>query len=149
MNFLKKNCFDDIDTNQFQQLLQETFKRKLKPDYFKRSIEAIFIESSYAGCIVLSNIGGFIYIDKFAVHPSKQGQGLGSQLWKEMKNHYSQFCWRSKVTSPFKTFFLDECSSHIIFDNWVVYGHALSLTPFLTDQLIQLPESFSEFLPNV
>ena len=47
------------------------------------------------------------YMDKFAVMDSAKGEGLGSAVWKKMRESNSQLFWRSKSSNPINKFYMD------------------------------------------
>ncbi|KAJ3311566.1 Amino-acid acetyltransferase, mitochondrial [Boothiomyces sp. JEL0838] len=100
---IKQIKFDEIDKKKLQALLEKSFGKKLRPEYWKRLENvwhSIMIAGDYSGAIIVTNEKGVIYLDKFAVDPDSQGSGVADILWKSLKTNYANMCWRSRVDNP-------------------------------------------------
>ena len=76
--------FGNMDIPPLMQTLEEVY------DEFQKGaiLKAVDDGGIIIGCVRAYQDGGTVYIGKLMVHPSKQGQGIGTQLLLEMEKQY-------------------------------------------------------------
>ena len=76
--------FGNIDIPALMQTLEEVY------DEFQKGaiLKAVDDGGIIIGSVRAYQDGGTVYIGKLMVHPSKQGQGIGTQLLHKMKKQY-------------------------------------------------------------
>ena len=76
--------FDNMDIPPLMQTLEEVY------DEFQKGaiLKAVDDGGIIIGSVRAYQDGGTVYIGKLMVHPSKQGQGIGTQLLLEMEKQY-------------------------------------------------------------
>ena len=111
-------------------LLQSTFGKKLKDDFFDElDLLSIFIsESGQAVAIVTKGQDGKPYMNKFAVTTLAQGQGLGKAIWEKMLNYHPEIYWRSRVNNKINTWYYKQADFSYKQNNWVVFSYGLPLS---------------------
>ncbi|MCZ6835745.1 MAG: acetylglutamate kinase [Planctomycetota bacterium] len=138
--------FEGIDTDRLQSLIEDSFSRSLRADYFtRRPPTKVYVTKSYSAAAVLTLEQGLPYLDKFAVTAEAQGAGLGASLWNRMRQETPQLFWRARPDNPVCSWYFRQAEGTHRTPDWVVfwYGlgsrdqmtqcidHALSLEPSL------------------
>lgn len=115
-------------------LLQSTFDKKLKADFFDTlELESIFIsETGQALALVSKGQNGMPYLNKFAVTSLAQGQGLGKAIWTKMLNSHPKIYWRSRVNNPINFWYHKQADCSYKKDDWIVYGCGMKLDEAMT-----------------
>ncbi len=105
-------------------LLEQSFDRKLKGDYFDNlPLECILSsESCGAMAIVLKGIDGVPYLDKFAVTPEAQGAGLGAAVWQALVHRCPALYWRSRTDNAITPWYFDQADTSVTKDKWVAFS---------------------------
>jgi acetylglutamate kinase len=105
-------------------LLEQSFGRRLNPDYFDDlPLECIISSESHgAMAVVLKGVDGIPYLDKFAVTPEAQGAGLGAAVWQALVHRCPQLYWRSKAVNPITTWYFDQADASFTEDIWVAFS---------------------------
>ena len=109
---------------QATRLLEQSFERTLKPDYFEDlPVECIMgSESNGAMAIVLNGVDGVPYLDKFAVTPEAQGAGLGAAVWQALVHRCPQLYWRSRTGNPVTSWYFEQAETSFTEDGWVAFS---------------------------
>ena len=76
--------FDNMDIPPLKQTIEEVY------DEFQKGtiLKAVDDGGSIIGSVRAYEDGGTVYIGKLMMHPSKQGQGIGTQLLLEMEKQF-------------------------------------------------------------
>jgi len=124
---LEFNEFDEASRERTRHLLETSFGRWLKADYFDRlSIECILASESFgAMAIVLTGVDGIPYLDKFAVTPEAQGAGLGAAVWQALVKRCPKLYWRSRVDNPITQWYFEQTESSYTEKQWVAFTKGL------------------------
>lgn len=109
------------------QLLQQSFDRRLKPDYFdKLTVEFILASESFgAMAIVLKGVDGLPYLDKFAVTPEAQGAGMGAAVWQALVQRCPQIYWRSRADNPVTQWYYEQADASYTQNRWVAFTRGI------------------------
>jgi len=105
-------------------LLEQSFGRRLKSDYFDHlPLECILSsESTGAMAVVLKGVDGIPYLDKFAVTPEAQGAGLGAAVWQALIHRCPQLYWRSRADNPVTSWYFDQADASFKQGKWVAFS---------------------------
>ena len=105
-------------------LLEQSFGRRLKDDYFDGlPLECIISsESNGAMAVVLEGVDGIPYLDKFAVTPEAQGAGLGAAVWQALIHRCPRLYWRSRTDNPITQWYFDQADTSFTKDKWVAFS---------------------------
>jgi acetylglutamate kinase len=84
---------------------------------------------------------GVTYLSKFAVLPFARGEGLGQDLWWEMRKDTPELYWRSRPDNPINGFYLSTCDGVHKTQDWHVYycGVDAGLVPDLVADALARP----------
>lgn len=111
-----------LDIAAISQLIENSFGKKLKPDYIKNlDMSDIFISEKNRALAIFCNIDGENWLDKFAVADDAQGEGLGRTIWRNVTEKFERFFWRSRRDNPIRNFYLAESDGHVNIGNWTIF----------------------------
>jgi len=108
-------------------LLEECFKRPLNKHYLKvlPIKQVIWSKSRRAMAIIIEGKDGISYLDKFAVTPEAQGEGLGAALWAEIiKNHPSLY-WRSRTNNAINNWYIGKADTMVRQKGWLILSYGI------------------------
>ncbi|XP_007899613.1 N-acetylglutamate synthase, mitochondrial isoform X2 [Callorhinchus milii] len=141
----------DIDTARLVSLINKSFEKQLREDYFKRmepKLQAIYLSEGYSAAAIItmeSALNGLPYLDKFVVSTSKRGQGASQMLWECIRQDYDLLFWRSRVTNRINPWYFKQCDGSFANGRWIVFWYGLSDlrdSYKLVDYADSLPDSF-------
>jgi len=143
-----------IDRAKMTQLLEQSFGRVLDRDAFyarlEKDLDFVIILGDYAGAAVVTretssadpSAPPTVYLDKFAVLPSHQGDGTVDFLWvalhdetyglglpfsvnvnggKEGRGEGKDLVWRSRSNNPVNKWYFERSSGHVRMGDWVLF----------------------------
>ena len=143
----------NIDKAKMTELLEQSFGRVLDRDAFyarlEKTLDFVIIAGDYAGAAVVtretstdSSAPPIVYLDKFAVLPSHQGDGTVDFLWvalhdetyglglpfsvnlnggKEGRGEGKDLVWRSRSNNPVNKWYFERSSGHVRMGDWVLF----------------------------
>jgi len=89
--------WNQVDKFRLKNLIESSFSRKLREDYFTITpLLRAWISENYRAAIILTQEPEGVYLDKFAVLDDAQGEGLGRAVWNVMREQTPQLFWRSR-----------------------------------------------------
>lgn len=105
-------------------LLERCFGRALRSDYFEsREFDQVLCSSSFrAAAVITRDAENIPYLDKFAVTPNAQGEGLGTALWNQITRRYPQIYWRARPEKPITPWYLKQADAVLRRDKWLVFA---------------------------
>ncbi len=135
-------------------LLEKCFNRKLKADYFDdlQLKEVIWSKSKRAVAIITEGIGGVSYLDKFAVTPAAQGEGLGAALWGEIIKRHPALFWRSRINNPINNWYVKKADHMSRQQNWLVLSYGIDdkdLLDQFKQEALKHPDSWQDDMREI
>ncbi len=108
-------------------LLEKSFSRQLKPSYFEKleSQTVLLASSGRAAAIIIEGQHGVAYLDKFAVTPEAQGEGLGAALWQRLHSEYPVLYWRSRRSNPINSWYFQQAEFSARNNLWIGFAYGL------------------------
>lgn len=121
------NVGTDIDHDASRTLIEEAFGRQLRTDYFDSIVieKAIYTER-YRAAAIVTRLGDFACLDKFAVGRAARGEGLAKAVWAKLQETTPSLIWRSRQSNPFNGFYLEQADGFIRQGQWLVLWYGLS-----------------------
>lgn len=114
----------EVDKKRIKALLEESFGKKLESRYLAeiqgRGTE-FFVEESYKGAAIVKKVNGICYIDKLAVLPEVQGEGLARDLITSVMNSSRKAFWRARPENHINEWYFRLCSGVQKVKDWYVY----------------------------
>ena len=118
----KVSSFAELDRERLRALLEECFGKRLHPGYFddKRPFR-VYLSESYRATAILTLEDGVPYLDKFAVTPEAQGEGIGGSIWSRMRQETPKLFWRSRAENPVNPWYAQNADGLYKTDRWWVF----------------------------
>ena len=110
----QENTLKEIIESGFNGYLSSNFLTEIEHNKF-------YLSHCNRAAIVMSYDSNIPYMDKFAVMDSAKGEGLGSAVWKKMRESNSQLFWRSKSSNPINKFYINVCDGFQKYKNWNIF----------------------------
>ena len=135
-----------LDAERISALIERAFGRKPVAGYWDSLVlDQAFVTDSYRAAAITTKLGGWIYLDKFAVLDDARGEGLGRAVWHRLVEYAPRLIWRSRTTNPVNGFYFDECDGAVRRGEWTVFwrGENIDLDDIrdVVDQAFALPPS--------
>ena len=107
-------------------LIESSFGRTLVDDYFDRTpLFRAYVSENYRTALILTDEGGFTYLDKFAVLDEAQGEGLGRAVWQVMRDENPRLFWRSRHGNAVNHFYYAESDGCYKQEQWKVFWYGI------------------------
>lgn len=138
------SSFKEIDIPKLKEVLEKSFRKKIKDSFFEKQIESIILEKNYKAGAIFFNTEFGIYLSKFLVDEIARGEGIGREIWDLMKKKYKEIFWRAKLTNPIHSWYLKECDGFYRSKNWNLYSIGIGLEKFqlIENYISNLEEDF-------
>lgn len=118
--------WNEVDHERFRGLVEASFGRSLVADYFDRThLHRLYLSEHYRAAIVLIEVNGRIYMDKFAVSEDAQGEGLGRAMWDRMRAEEPAIYWRSQRSNRINDFYFQNADGARKSENWTVFWYGM------------------------
>ena len=115
-----------LDQTALKRLIEDSFERTLKKNYFEQHFSSVYLYPWYKGvAIVVEGVVGVPYLDKFAVTPALQKNGVGGKLWARLRAGNPRFYWRSRRDNPINTWYQTRADGCRETGQWVVFWRGL------------------------
>jgi acetylglutamate kinase len=116
-----------LDLKRLRSLIESGFKRKLTPDYFRKTkLYRAYVTEHYRAALILTLENGLPHLDKFAVADDAQGEGLGRAAWLVMRAENEKLFWRSRPENSVNEFYADEADGVLKGERWTFFWYGLS-----------------------
>lgn len=114
--------FEGVDEDRLRALLEECFGRRLRAGYFAEKVPLrVYLAESYRATAILTLEGGVPYLDKFAVTPEAQGEGIGGSIWQRMRREVPKLFWRSRAANPVNAWYAQQADGLFKTDDFWVF----------------------------
>jgi len=113
------------DKAQLKTSIEEAFGKEIKPIFLRSKIYKGFIEESYRGGAIFTQLAGLPYLSKFWVSKAAQGEGIARDIWDMMCSDIPAFFWRSRMGNPFNEWYMSACDGMQISGEWRVFWKGL------------------------
>ncbi|XP_029294188.1 LOW QUALITY PROTEIN: N-acetylglutamate synthase, mitochondrial [Cottoperca gobio] len=145
------SSLDGIDVERLLALISKSFDRTLRRDYIdslKGRLHSIYLSEGYSAAAIITMEpvnSGTLYLDKFVVSSSKQGQGTSHILWECIRRDLGKLFWRSKATNRINPWYFKHCDGSFVKGAWTVFWFGLTDirdSYELVEHAKNLPDSF-------
>lgn len=108
-------------------LLEKSFKRELRAEYFDElKLQTLLLASSgRAAAVIAEGKDGIAYLDKFAVTPEAQGEGLAAALWQRLRAEYPVLYWRSRRANPVNAWYFQQAEFVVKNSSWAGFAYGM------------------------
>ena len=115
-----------LDLDRLKGLLESSFGRELRDDYFTKTMNAEALIAPYtAVAIVVDDEEPVAYLDKFAVTAEAQGAGIGASLWNKLVERHPRLFWRSRADNPINGWYMQRADGMERTDKWLIFWRGL------------------------
>ncbi|XP_056143671.1 N-acetylglutamate synthase, mitochondrial isoform X2 [Lampris incognitus] len=148
------SSLDSIDINRLLALINKSFDKTLKQDYtdsLRGRLHSIYLSEGYSAVAIVTRepvSSGTLYLDKFVVSSSKQGQGNSHLLWECIRQDLGKLFWRSRATNRINPWYFKHCDGSFVNGLWTVFWFGLTDirdSYELVEYAKNLPDSFSTY----
>lgn len=151
--FSSETQITGLRQSELKSLIEVCFNRRLDEGWFSEvDLDSlIWAGSGRAAAVIDSGFQGIPYMNKFAVTPAAQGEGLGAALWEQISVRYPQLYWRSRADNPVNTWYNREADFRIRSGEWQVFGYGIddfSLIEALVNNAQSRKEYWVEKMPS-
>jgi bifunctional N-acetylglutamate synthase/kinase len=123
---LSFESWDELDRDRLRVLIESSFGRQLRADYFETTEPfRIYVSEHYRAAIVLTRHEGVTYMDKFVVSESAQGEGLGKAIWQVMRARHPKLFWRSRGGNRINEFYFANAGGALREHPWTIFWYGL------------------------
>lgn len=136
----------ELNEERLQNLLESAFRKQIEPKFLKTKIDSIFLEANYRGAAILKQIEHGYILSKFAVDEIARGEGIGRDIWNEMKKKHQTIFWRARSGNQINKWYAKECQGMDKGAEWNVYWIHLEVDkiPAVCKFLRSQPKDFIE-----
>jgi acetylglutamate kinase len=121
-----RRSWSEVDLDRLRSLLENSFQRRLVPDYFETTTPwRVYHSREYRAAIVLTREGGLTYMDKLAVADEAQGEGLGRAIWDVMRADNPSLYWRARRGNQANEFYFANADGARKDGAWTVFWYGL------------------------
>ena len=144
--------FDDegLDLERVRGLVEQSFGRSLDEDYFsKKSCHKVYVSENYRAAAILTHDSKseVPYLDKFAVTPRAQGEGLGRSVWLRMRQDNPSLFWRSRSSNPINGWYFQQAEGSYSNTPWTVFWYGVARFEQMRDcveQALAMPATLAD-----
>ncbi|KAF7698027.1 N-acetylglutamate synthase, mitochondrial [Silurus meridionalis] len=149
----KYSSLEGIDMDRLVALINKSFGKTLKEDYIsslKDRLHSIYLSEGYNAAAIITSesiSSGILYLDKFVVSDSKQGQGTCQILWQCIRQDLAKLFWRSRASNRINHWYFKHCDGSFVNGRWTVFWVGLSdirESYEVVEYAKQLPDSFCQ-----
>ena len=102
---------------------------------------------NYRAVAILTHDGVVPYLDKFAVTPRAQGEGLGRSIWLRMRHDNPSLFWRSRSSNPINNWYFQQAEGSYTQHPWTVFWYGIETFEKMRDcveQALAMPATLAE-----
>jgi acetylglutamate kinase len=119
--------YTDVDQARIRALFHSAFGKQLRTDFFETPVERTYVEENYRGAAIIRPTPVAVYLTKFAVERTAQGEGIGGELWSVMVRDYPSFFWRARPANPINPWYIRQSDGMARFPDWYVFWRGLPI----------------------
>lgn len=114
-----------LDLVKLRALLESSFGRTLRDDYFGTVMHAEALIAPYTAVAIVIEDEPCSYLDKFAVTAEAQGAGIGASVWNKLVERHPRLFWRSRVDNPINSWYMQRADGMERTDKWLIFWRGL------------------------
>lgn len=114
-----------LDLDRLRGLLESSFGRTLRDDYFPSVMHAEAIIAPYTAVAIVFDEQPASYLDKFAVTAEAQGAGIGASLWNRLVDRHPRLFWRSRIDNPINAWYMQRADGMERTEKWLIFWRGL------------------------
>jgi acetylglutamate kinase len=135
-----------LDRGQVEKLIEEAFGKTLDQTWWDGlDLETAYLSESLRAGALIARVGGFPYLDKFAILEDARGEGLARTVWAQVIADYPVLYWRSRTENGFNAFYAEEADGSVKRGPWTIFWRGepdFTNVAHRVDAIASLPASF-------
>ena len=114
---------DDETLARVSEQVERAFGRALAPGWSAglKQPDVLLSKTGRAAAVVVEGVDGLSYLEKFAVTPEAQGEGLAAAMWQVLCARYPAFYWRSRQANPVTSWYFQQADASLRSGKWVAF----------------------------
>lgn len=143
---LETTGYEGIDLARLGALLESSFGRRLRSEFFTRGPAEVYLEDRYLGVGIVERAHSTPLLTKFAVDRLAQGEGIGRDVWRAVRRRHPELVWRCRANNPAADWYSSLCDIMLRQGAWIVFGIGLELSQFasLVPEVLGRPDDFEQ-----
>jgi acetylglutamate kinase len=139
--------WDEVDKTRLRTLLEVSFGKNIRDDFFKEKISHFYIEEDYQGAALLKDFGEMSYLSKFSVGTEARGLGVGRDLWSHLLKVQDKLFWRSDPGKHIASWYAKQCDGMHKTSRWTVFWKGIepAKIPKVIDWALKQPVDFDDY----
>ncbi len=124
--------YENVDLGRLTALLESTFSRKLRTEFWQHPPLHVYLEQDYRGAAITqpgpANYPADsqadqppVFLTKFAVNRAAQGEGIGRDLWEAVTRDQRSLYWRARSNNPVTPWYAQQCDGMQRNGEWQVF----------------------------
>ncbi len=136
-----KGGFQGLDLARIATLIKRSFGKELVPGYFNGEVKAVVVQEDYLGIAIVKEMDGIAYLDKFAVDPVVQKNGVGKKIWAALTDLYPALAWRAKEGNRINGWYEKQSDGHVRHGKWEIFWKNLTPEAALIEKIAHKAET--------
>lgn len=125
--FILQEGLQGLKRGRIKTLLEASFGKKLVDGYFSMPVKGVILEKEYRGVVIVKTLEGYDYMDKLAVVPELQGNGLAKELLVRLRKECKSLIWRASETNlQANSLYLRSSEGTKRVGKWLVYWYGIT-----------------------
>jgi acetylglutamate kinase len=143
-NIREYKDYNKTSKEKLKKLIEKSFNKTLREDYFKEPVSYIFLDKKYRGVAIVRTFKSFFYLDKFCVRKEAQGEGIASDLWYHLTSRCKKVFWRARPSNSINSWYYAKSGGMMKFDKWYLFWIDLNEVEIreAKDYILNLEDSF-------
>jgi acetylglutamate kinase len=136
---------DAYDRERLNELMEQSFNKKLHNPHWLDAMEEIYLEQQYRGAALLERHEPGMYLSKFAVGTQARGEGLANELWQEIIRDHAALFWRARLNNPINHWYERHADGSYQDETWRVFWRGIHWRHLsdIIDYALHRPDDFS------
>jgi len=148
-NLVVQDSFEGLNALWIKRLVENSFGKTLVPGYFDLPVTAVVMEPGYKGIAIVKQVFDIPYLDKIAVAPGFQKNGIGKQLWDYLKAICPSLIWRAREDNPATEWYARNSDGSAKDGKWNIFWYNLDPSAEVISMVSGKPETLlSDALPE-
>jgi acetylglutamate kinase len=111
-----------LDAGEVVKLVQGAFGRSLRDRWWEDlELDSAYLSESFRAGAIITRLGDFAYLDKFAILEDARGEGISRTVWANVVGDYPVLYWRSRTENGFNAFYADQAEGSVRRGPWTIF----------------------------
>lgn len=120
-NIKEYDGYENVDIVKLRRLIESSFERKLRVDFFRKSVHRVFLDRDYHGVAIVRDVHDICYLDKFCVRKETQGEGVAADLWHHLQQRCKSLFWRARPDNAVNRWYFEKADGVLKQGGWNLF----------------------------